>query len=171
GARMARWRGRAGGARDTSNEGASAHGAPSTAGLARARGPERVRRPRRAAPIPRRGRRGAAHGRPRGSPRGNAPAERSRHDRRRELAPAGSRVLRAFPRAPRGDEYATSGRCAPLDPTPMTTTPPTHAASLLRPEDVYLFNEGTHARLYERLGAHPAEVDGTPGFTFAVWAP
>ncbi|TMK80824.1 MAG: 1,4-alpha-glucan branching protein GlgB [Actinobacteria bacterium] len=53
----------------------------------------------------------------------------------------------------------------------MTTTPPTHAASLLRPEDVYLFNEGTHARLYERLGAHPAEVDGTPGFTFAVWAP
>src|SRR5207302_10909039 len=38
-------------------------------------------------------------------------------------------------------------------------------------EDVYLFNEGTHARLYERLGAHPAEVDGAPGFTFAVWAP
>ena len=33
--------------------------------------------------------------------------------------------------------------------------------------DQYLFREGTHARLYEKLGAHPAE-DGT---RFAVWAP
>src|SRR5262245_9603437 len=53
----------------------------------------------------------------------------------------------------------------------MTATPPTHASSLLRQEDLYLFNEGTHARLSERLGAHPAEADGTRGFLFAVWAP
>jgi 1,4-alpha-glucan branching enzyme len=37
--------------------------------------------------------------------------------------------------------------------------------------DLHLFNEGTHARLYEKLGAHPGEVDGVPGVFFAVWAP
>jgi 1,4-alpha-glucan branching enzyme len=37
--------------------------------------------------------------------------------------------------------------------------------------DVYLFNEGTHFRLYEHLGAHFVERDGGPGVTFAVWAP
>src|SRR5437879_835169 len=39
--------------------------------------------------------------------------------------------------------------------------------SLLTPDDLYLFNEGTHIRLHDKLGAHPLE-DGT---FFAVWAP
>jgi 1,4-alpha-glucan branching enzyme len=43
--------------------------------------------------------------------------------------------------------------------------------SLLSDQDLYLFNEGTHGRLHERLGAHPIEVDGRPGTYFAVWAP
>jgi len=46
-----------------------------------------------------------------------------------------------------------------------------HDASLLSDQDVFLFNEGTHARLYERLGAHPMEVNGQAGTAFAVWAP
>ncbi|HEY7754651.1 MAG TPA: 1,4-alpha-glucan branching protein GlgB [Actinomycetota bacterium] len=50
-------------------------------------------------------------------------------------------------------------------------SPVRHDVSLLSDEDVYLFNEGTHARLYERLGAHPIEADGEPGTVFAVWAP
>jgi 1,4-alpha-glucan branching enzyme len=37
----------------------------------------------------------------------------------------------------------------------------------LTEDDLYLWNEGTHYRLYEKLGAHPTE-DGT---YFAVWAP
>jgi 1,4-alpha-glucan branching enzyme len=37
--------------------------------------------------------------------------------------------------------------------------------------DVYLFNEGTHVRVYEKLGAHPTTVDGKAGVAFAVWAP
>lgn len=37
--------------------------------------------------------------------------------------------------------------------------------------DLFLFNEGTHTRLYEKLGAHPMEVDGVAGVHFAVWAP
>ncbi len=36
--------------------------------------------------------------------------------------------------------------------------------------DMFLFNEGTHVRLYEKLGAHPcSSPDG--GTNFAVWAP
>jgi 1,4-alpha-glucan branching enzyme len=38
--------------------------------------------------------------------------------------------------------------------------------------DVHLLAEGTHARLYEKLGAHPISADGTEsGARFAVWAP
>jgi len=43
--------------------------------------------------------------------------------------------------------------------------------TLLTADDLYLFNEGTHDRLYERLGARPLVVDGTAGTYFAVWAP
>jgi len=43
--------------------------------------------------------------------------------------------------------------------------------SLLSDHDIYLFREGTHARLYSCLGAHRFERDGIPGFCFAVWAP
>lgn len=37
--------------------------------------------------------------------------------------------------------------------------------------DLHLFHEGTHYRLYEKLGAHPACENGTAGVHFAVWAP
>jgi len=37
--------------------------------------------------------------------------------------------------------------------------------------DEHLFNEGRHARLYDRLGAHEMEVDGRRGTYFSVWAP
>jgi 1,4-alpha-glucan branching enzyme len=43
--------------------------------------------------------------------------------------------------------------------------------SLLSDQDLYLFNEGSHARLYERLGAHMGTQDGVAGTNFAVWAP
>jgi 1,4-alpha-glucan branching enzyme len=37
--------------------------------------------------------------------------------------------------------------------------------------DLHLLGEGRHRRLYEVLGAHPAEVEGRTGVRFAVWAP
>ena len=37
--------------------------------------------------------------------------------------------------------------------------------------DRYLFNEGTHRRLWHVLGARTCEVDGVAGVRFAVWAP
>jgi len=43
--------------------------------------------------------------------------------------------------------------------------------SLLTAQDLYLFNEGRHYRLYEKLGSHFMTVDGEEGTYFAVWAP
>jgi len=40
-------------------------------------------------------------------------------------------------------------------------------ASRLTDDDLYLFNEGSHFRLYEKLGAHVVEG----GVSFGVWAP
>ncbi|MFT4189948.1 MAG: 1,4-alpha-glucan branching protein GlgB [Comamonas sp.] len=44
-------------------------------------------------------------------------------------------------------------------------------APLLGDIDAWLLAEGTHARPYEQLGAHPAVVQGVAGTRFAVWAP
>jgi 1,4-alpha-glucan branching enzyme len=45
------------------------------------------------------------------------------------------------------------------------------SASLLTEQDLYLFNEGTHLRLYDHLGAHLVATEGEKGTYFAVWAP
>ena len=37
--------------------------------------------------------------------------------------------------------------------------------------DAYLFAQGTHYEIYEKMGAHEAEIDGQKGVYFAVWAP
>jgi 1,4-alpha-glucan branching enzyme len=43
--------------------------------------------------------------------------------------------------------------------------------SLLSDDDLFLFNEGSHFRLYLKLGAHLLTVGDTHGTYFAVWAP
>ncbi|HMA18394.1 MAG TPA: 1,4-alpha-glucan branching enzyme, partial [Thermoanaerobaculia bacterium] len=45
------------------------------------------------------------------------------------------------------------------------------STSLLTADDFHLFNEGTHTRLWERMGAHAATVGGEAGTNFAVFAP
>jgi 1,4-alpha-glucan branching enzyme len=42
---------------------------------------------------------------------------------------------------------------------------------VLGPLDDYYIAEGTHLRLYDRLGAHPMHHEGADGVHFAVWAP
>lgn len=42
---------------------------------------------------------------------------------------------------------------------------------LLSEYDLYLFSEGKHLHVYEKMGAHLREVDGVKGVNFAVWAP
>ncbi len=41
--------------------------------------------------------------------------------------------------------------------------------TILTDVDLHLFNEGSHYRLYRKMGAHP--VEGREGTYFAVWAP
>lgn len=43
--------------------------------------------------------------------------------------------------------------------------------SPLTKDDIYLFNEGSHYRLYEKLGSHLAAAGDQEGAYFAVWAP
>ena len=43
--------------------------------------------------------------------------------------------------------------------------------TLLTDQDLYLFNEGNHFRLYEKLGGHFLGSGSDPGTCFAVWAP
>ncbi len=42
---------------------------------------------------------------------------------------------------------------------------------MLSTHDIYLFREGTHGRLYERLGCALGREGGVAGASFAVWAP
>ena len=46
-----------------------------------------------------------------------------------------------------------------------------HGVSLFGEMDLYLFREGSHARLYSVLGSHVTEAEGKKGTIFSVWAP
>src|SRR5512143_1584303 len=46
-----------------------------------------------------------------------------------------------------------------------------HGPSLLTEHDIYLFKEGNHFGLYEKLGSHLMRIDEADGTFFAVWAP
>ena len=46
-----------------------------------------------------------------------------------------------------------------------------YGPTLATDNDIYLFREGTHRRIYTFLGAHIMEHEGTQGTHFAVWAP
>src|SRR5262249_61734924 len=37
--------------------------------------------------------------------------------------------------------------------------------------DLHLLGEGTHYRIFDKLGAHRARLDGVDGVIFSVWAP
>ncbi len=43
--------------------------------------------------------------------------------------------------------------------------------SLFSDFDLYLFGQGKHYHLYEKMGTHPRTVNGVEGVNFAVWAP
>ena len=53
----------------------------------------------------------------------------------------------------------------------MTVHDPYSFEPFMSDLDLFLFGEGNHSKIYERLGAHIREVDGVTGVNFAVWAP
>jgi len=58
-----------------------------------------------------------------------------------------------------------------FDKDKINTQPVRCDVSLLSDDDLFLFNEGSHYRLFNKLGAHPISFDGVEGTYFAVWAP
>ncbi|WP_225008678.1 1,4-alpha-glucan branching protein GlgB [Novosphingobium percolationis] len=50
-------------------------------------------------------------------------------------------------------------------------TDPYSFGPVLGPTDDFLIGEGTHFRLFDKMGAHPIEHEGAQGVHFAVWAP
>jgi 1,4-alpha-glucan branching enzyme len=57
-----------------------------------------------------------------------------------------------------------------FEPWAVPDAPAPGHATLLTEEDLYLFNEGSHVRLYRKLGAHAFEHGGRRGTYFGVWA-
>ncbi len=50
-------------------------------------------------------------------------------------------------------------------------TDPYSFGPVLGPLDDYYIGEGSHLRLFDKLGAHPIDHEGASGVNFAVWAP
>jgi len=53
----------------------------------------------------------------------------------------------------------------------QTTPDPYSFLPVLGETDLYLYNEGNHYKIYEKLGAHLITHQGVKGVSFAVWAP
>ncbi len=75
----------------------------------------------------------------------------------------------------KGPKKASESK-APMSKTQAIVNGPALAPySPITDDDVFLFNEGRHFRLYDRLGARLMEIDGPEGkrqgVYFAVWAP
>ncbi len=52
-----------------------------------------------------------------------------------------------------------------------TVTDPYSFGPVLGPMDDYFIREGSHLRLFDKMGAHPIHHEGVEGYHFAVWAP
>ena len=112
---------------------------------------------RRARPRPARRRaRRARRGQPAGDDAPSGPtgsASRTLASRRSSTIPAVHDVVGAAARAPRASLVGLGGRAAREAPRRCSGS----AGSTTT--DVYLFNEGRHVRLYDKLGAHPMTVE------------
>src|SRR3954468_24732052 len=47
----------------------------------------------------------------------------------------------------------------------------TEQESIFSDFDLYLFGQGKHYHLYDKMGAHPRVLNGVAGTHFATWAP
>lgn len=87
---------------------------------------------------------------------------------RRKRVPSAGQASERTPRA----KARTKRAPAEADARVQALQPSAPGATmLLGDQDLFLFNEGTHFRLYEKLGAHPVQGANTAGTYFAVWAP
>jgi 1,4-alpha-glucan branching enzyme len=76
-------------------------------------------------------------------------------------------------RTSRAKKVAEEAQAVGADIVPTVTIEVDLPASspFLSDWDFHLFNEGSHTRLWEKLGSHVVTRDGVDGTMFAVWAP
>ncbi|WP_299823243.1 1,4-alpha-glucan branching protein GlgB [uncultured Pontibacter sp.] len=82
----------------------------------------------------------------------------SKATRKKESVPATALPEEVVPAQPQAQEELQEQRAV-------------YPVSRLSDFDVYLFKEGKHFLLYDKLGSHPMEHAGRKGTYFAVWAP
>jgi 1,4-alpha-glucan branching enzyme len=58
-----------------------------------------------------------------------------------------------------------------MNSQPATAIGKVQDPAWLSGDDLHWFNEGTHCRIYQKMGAHLAEQNGLAGVVFSVWAP
>src|ERR1700751_1494583 len=69
-------------------------------------------------------------------------------------------------------EFQTPCCSGTLSPgNPMSPETVVSAPQLLTENDLYLFNEGSDYRIYDKMGAHLFNHEGQAGAIFSVWAP
>ena len=66
---------------------------------------------------------------------------------------------------------ATATTQKPVRRTRRTKAKAEKPLLIITEDDLYMFANGTWLRSWEKLGAHPDEQNGEPGWHFAVWAP
>jgi 1,4-alpha-glucan branching enzyme len=62
-------------------------------------------------------------------------------------------------------------RTEPFNGPPSEFWDPYSFMPVLTDFDLHLFGEGSHYKIYEKLGAHVIKINGITGVHFAVWAP
>jgi len=67
--------------------------------------------------------------------------------------------------------FAYELQCVLLDGSKKSIIDPYSFLPVMTEDSRYLFNEGTHQRVYDDLGSHAKTVAGVEGCVFAVWAP
>jgi 1,4-alpha-glucan branching enzyme len=87
----------------------------------------------------------------------------------RRIHPAG--LFEAICPIPQDPRQRYMFRVAEDDGEVTTMHDPYAFDSLLTDFDFYLFGEGRHERIYEKMGARIRTVDGVTGTNFSVWAP
>lgn len=97
-----------------------------------------------------------------------------------ELVIDGERVPMQTYKAAGLFSYFLPGREFPLshricfyfqDRTTWEADTPYRFAPTLGEQDLHFIGQGKHYELYDKLGAHPREIEGVKGISFAVWAP
>ena len=66
---------------------------------------------------------------------------------------------------------AVEGQSIISSPRPEPSGAPTVNPHQLSDADIQMFQQGTHCRLHQKLGAHSVTPKGVSGVQFAVWAP